>query len=350
MLIFFATLFTVFLLGLIKQKSRIIMIVQLLMIWLLMGFNSGGIDFQGNEEIYYAMGRSITFRGFASSWLYNLTAYFAHHINLSFISYNIIMTFVVLAVFGIILIKESERPCFVLDMFMIYPLVDSIIQKRFFVGMMFCVAALFFLMRKRYMMFIAFIIIAIGFHFSFLFYCPLLFMDFVKEKHEKYYLILIVLLEMFILRYNLNLLRMMTDSGKIDLYLTKSSYRTLLVGVLFMIYLVGYILLTSKICNCVHENNAIEFLKKINMAAVVIVPLCSYDSTFFRYYRVILIFAIIVLANCCSGEILRKNKMLLSYKNKWYAVFVFYFVAGNIVLQFSDQALFKTVITNTLFK
>ena len=56
MILFWIIALIVFLLGFIYSKSKIIASAQLIIIWIFMGWNSGGMDFRDNQIIYFQSG------------------------------------------------------------------------------------------------------------------------------------------------------------------------------------------------------------------------------------------------------------------------------------------------------
>ena len=352
MAIFLILSAAVFLLSCMKPRSKVIMAVQLIMMWLLLGWNSGGIDFLGNESIYYVMSGQKKFTGFSSGWFSNMIAYFGHQHDLTFIGYNIVTTFCAMLIIGLILYYESEKPCIVLNLFLIYPFVDSIIQKRFFLGMVFILLGLFLLMKEKRMWFFVCVAIAIGFHFSFYFYIPLFFVTKIKERNFRYYVAAFLIVESFILFSGLNLLEKILDTRKVELYMSVSNFSSWFVSIAFVITTIGYIYIINKICCILEQTKDVIFLKQINIAFAVIIPLLYFDAIFLRFYSVVLILAFIIITNQLKKPLIKRFKLNLSKQNQWFLLLIAYFLVLNILIYSMGEGgasgFLETMLTNQL--
>ena len=133
--------------AILNKRSKKIFVAQCFWLWLLCGVNAGGVDYVQNEIIYYSFGKRM-FSGI-TEWLANILIYFSHKINLEYWQYNAVVTLFAIVVLGYTIYKHSYAPCIAMSLFYIYPMFDCVIQKRYFLSMVFCILGLGFLIEKR---------------------------------------------------------------------------------------------------------------------------------------------------------------------------------------------------------
>lgn len=343
-------------LGFLKRDSRLIFLLQMTFIWILFSWNTGGIDYEGNEAIFNYSGQG-SFSGIASGWLYELIAYFCHINNYGFLFFNCITGLLMVSALGYVILKETDYPCTVAILFVIYPLIDNVIQKRYAVGMALVILGIYFLQRNKVFMFIISVIAAFGMHFSFLVFILLMFWKSLDEKQEKYVIGIGFLVETLLLLFGRNILSRIFWEAKVNDYLYSGSYSSMFVGICFMSSILVYILLFYKVYRNEKRKEGILaernlFIWRLNKLAVLLCPVCLLESAFMRYFRIILVFNFIMLADCFSSLNVKNGHVALNRNELWKYIYIIYFIGINIVLymlgEFGISGYIGTLFDNML--
>lgn len=296
--------------GFAIKKSKIVALLQNVWLFLVLGFNNGGMDYTDNEYIYLSSANKIRFS--INGGLSNLVGYWANSHKLEYWQYNAIVVFVCLLLLFYAVCKNTEQISVFYSMFLIYPFIDSVIQKRFFIAFIFCVIALLYKKNEKNLWSFIFVIIALGFHFSAIVMIPYLFMDIILNKHIKVLWIILVA-ELYILIFqNQFFLVIMGDSAsKVSTYMTDNI--SVLAAIMYVFLQVSLIILTLVIQNknfmlsSFYRNAKNDYSMKINLFSMVFLPLLFMDSTFFRYYRIIMVVSYIDIAKVVRGRFLKNN-------------------------------------------
>lgn len=353
MSISFFGIFTViiFIIGLMLKKSKIVSFIQIIWLWIIMGWNSGGMDFNGNEIIYFQSGK-LNFSGFSSGWLSNIITFICHKFELSFIQYNILTTGVALIILYFLIISETDRPCVAIDLFYLYPFLDSLVQKRYFLGMIFIILGIHFLIKRKYVNYIVCVLLALGFHFSFLIFFPLVFIHWFNLKREKYVLIVCLVLELLVITQGTTILGHFFSLSKLQYYIFDSSYSSKVIGAVYALWLMTEIFVVDKMLKNLESNTQTDFVIKLNKIFLIFVPMCYFESAYLRYYRVVIIWTYIIICKCKKGMLINEKKLLVNAQNIYLWIFVLMHLGVNYIIYYSAQYGLKgyldTVITNKL--
>lgn len=326
----------ILLFSLIYPRSKVIAIIQLIMIWILMGWNSGGMDFRGNEAIYYQSSRS-GFTGIRYDWLSNLIGYFFNNNSVDFVHYNIVTIFVILLIFGVVVLKESKKPCVVINLFIIYPFLDSVVQKRFFLGMVLIFLGILFLMNKKRIFYLGCVVLALGFHFSFIIFLPLFFFDLIDEKREKYIIGIAILTEMLIISDRGTFLQRFISNAKLNRYIFEQSYSSIIIGLIYTVAFLGYIFICDEITFGFQQNDKVIFFRKLNRLLIILAPMCLFESVYMRYYRIILLWAYIIISNENECPLIQKGVININKRNIWIWIFIIYLIVLNWGMYFTSS-------------
>lgn len=342
-------------------NNKYMFIAQMVLIWFIMGWNSGGMDYDGNEQIFLQSGRYMLSESI-NSWLYNLIAYFCHQHNLDFITFNAITVLIALAIIAFVVLKETDNPCLFTLFFVLYPMLDSIVQKRYFFGMAYSFLGFYFLKRRKKIGFVVSVVLALGCHFSFIIYFPLLLWNQLKkEKEQKRFIVLICVVEVAVLFLTPNLLSRFVSDAKLTRYLFRQSYELPIIGIIFLILQASYIaffMWVSRILRKNHELNKnnlalLDFVDSINTVSIILCPLCLFETVYMRYYRIVFMYQYLVLSTVYGEEIIRPGLLIIKKKHRWIRLFSAYVVLTNIAIYIlSNQGLqgyVKTMMINSLF-
>lgn len=351
MIFFWSMAAIVLLLSFFYPKSKTIAMMQLTVIWILMGWNAGGIDFHENENIYYESGKQM-FSGFGAGWLSNGIAYYFHQNGWNFICYNIFTTLIVLIIFIQILFRETKAPCMAINLFLIYPFLDCVMQKRYFLGMIFLVLGISFLKEKRKFLYLCCVLLAIGFHFSFLIFVPMVFVDLLDKNKEKMLIAFMITMEYVILQYGETVLRTLFNSAKVSRYIYEKHYSSIIVGIIYAGALFGYIYIVNKLLSFLGKSKRTNFLRKLNRFALILVPMCLFEAVYLRYYRIILLWVYIIISDESEFLLLGQGVIRVNKKNAWIWTFVGYSVILNFAIYYTSaygiEGFVDTILQNNV--
>lgn len=328
-------------LGFIYRKSKILFAVQMIWMWILTGFNTMGIDFKTNESIYNYSTNKITFGdGFA-----NVLSFIMKQHDVTFITYNVITTFVAYLILYIIIRKKTSCGAMVASFMMLYPFPDFVIQKRFFLAMVIVFVAIQysdFRKKKNIILYIILVIIAFQFHSSTLFYIlPLLFF-LIPDKYKTKILVLLSAIAVIMVKYIPNIVKKigMFSSGKIELYFNElakeSSLYKFAFWIIFQLICISFVWYAKK-KNIFKESETInlKFEKTYNMniELLCLLPLYAFDPVFTRLYRPVLIDNFILCSLCLKDSSVQKIKniklFLLQLCISILCFVIFYIITGS---------------------
>ncbi len=286
--------------GFVFKKSNIIFFLQIFWVFILCAFSNGGIDYYGNEAIYRESGKSFLTIG--TGWLSNIFAYIGHKMEWDYMTYNAVLVFFALSILVFVIKKVCKYPCIVMSLFIIYPLVDSIYQKRFFIAMCFCVLAFYFYMKDRMLQFMLCIFLAVGFHFSPVVYFFFPLVKILLNYKRRWIFMIIIVLETLIFQYlpvilewlNLNTLKL-----KFLTYSQEQVYSSFLVAALYFFLQLAFTIMAVIIANKYQmlEDNRNEKIVELNINSLILLPLLILGATYSRYFRIFMIFNYALVAD-----------------------------------------------------
>lgn len=333
--------------GLLIQNNRILAIIQAIWIWCIIGFTNGGMDFAENEVIYKNTVNSNI--GSSITWVSNLLGKCTNIIGMEYWKYNAVVTAVLFLIVYLIIVKNDKKISLFYSLFMIYPLVDSVIQKRFFIAFIFCVISLIAMKKNNIKVSVITIVLAIGFHFSAIIMIPYLFMDFILKKHIKAIWIILVI-EMYIILFKRNWISILLGENSAKVITYMNSNISLRAGILFAGVQLMLVLLTLYIENDnlflknLSKNASCNYIMRINIFSLLFIPLLFMDSTFFRFYRIIMVVTYSDIGNVFCGRILKN-----SYRYYIGIAYIVLIVAFQIVTVYLGEFGWNDVL-DTLFK
>ena len=290
--------------GFLNSKSKIISTLQIFWIWILMAFNSGGMDWSVHYWLFEdsALGTVLLSPG----WGYSNICNFCLKLGMEFYDMNFIVSTVILFVLFYFIMKLSEKPAFVLSMFTIFPLTDSIIQKRNLLGMMFLYIAFMVLIRrqekKNKLLYLFFCLLAFSVHSIYIIYLPIVFLDKLSWNKIKWFVASVLGCSVIIVPVLPRLARIFMNNDKLLAYFINWKiplYQSvcwwgLHISFCILIYLIIKYRLQP------HDGLLVnyDFVLKINVFFLIVLPLYYYEPTFFRIYRNIFLLDYVAVSNC----------------------------------------------------
>lgn len=354
--LFIITIFII-ILGFIFNKSKIFNVIQFIWIGILMAGNTGGMDFNVHEWFFYgAVENGVTI--FANSWLFGLICQIFGKMGMNFIQTNLIVSVILLFLIYSIIHKNTKLCSLVTSLFMIFPLADSIIQKRNFWAMAIGTLAFLILLnnpdKKGKIKSLVLILVATQIHPTF--YVYLIVWILIKLDLEKIKRIIkvLIIISFIIIPVLPNLAAIIFPASKITLYFTTLKiplYQSVCWWILHIIYFILF--------NCIIKYSTVEdgkkmvFLNnllKLNYIMLIFMCLYYYEPTFFRIYRNTLILFYIGIGICYdSQKFLTKYKFLYTMALVIFSILVFtsqFIIFGK----FGFNGLIKPIFTeNMLF-
>lgn len=277
-------------LGFCYRKSKFLFFIQGIWLWILIGFNSGGIDYDVNEDIFLHSRKSLSF-GEALTYIYEL---FKDH-NLDFYVYTAVTSLVAcIIIFGVIY-KCSKNICLVASLIYLYPGIDFVIQKRYFLCMSILFLAIQFLNKKgkkNKIIYIILVLIASLCHSSALLYIvPFIFM-FIPERYKYKIIIAMGIIGIIGSRYVSRIVSLIPfiSSNKVQLYFVELSQNSNIVKFLFWcIWQLLFGLVIRKLYIWANGqakmNKSLYDALALNIELLCIMPFYAFDPTFTRLYR-----------------------------------------------------------------
>ena len=307
------TIFLIFL-GIIFRKNKVIWGIQILWIWILLSFNTGGSDWNVHKHFFVS---SINgFSIFSSAWLYQLICYPFAKLGIDFFYMNFIVSTIALIFYLRLIYKNSDKYCFVTSLFMIFPLADSIIQKRNFLACIIFLYGVFKVLNeeKNYTLkYTIYTLIAAQIHSAF--YIYLVFIPFLScnIKSLKKYIPMFTIIAFCMIPFFPYIAKLLLGSTslafKVDYYFKTFKIPFYQSCCWWILHLVFYFIF-KKFSNSSYglsekEQKMKLVLDKLNLLLLLLIPLYYYEATFFRLYRNLLLVNYIFL-----GKYIYKN-------NKW---------------------------------
>lgn len=297
--------------GLLFKKSKLIWISQIVWLWILLAHNTGGADWSVHLHFFMSSVKGVPI--LSASWLYSLICSIFNSLNLEFYDMNYMVSTVALFFYLLLIKRNTKNVSFVTSLFMIYPLADSIIQKRNFLA---CIIYLYGLMaylkaeNRRYFKYILCTLIAAQIHPTFYFY--LVFIPLFKISLEKIKKTLPIFLGVVFALIPLlpriaNLLLGSTSlASKVNYYFTTLRiplYQSICWWVVQLTFTFIFMRFSKSAVNLSNDEILMkQNLDKFNLLLLFILPLYYYEPTFFRIYRNILLVNYIFVAIYISKE------------------------------------------------
>ncbi|SEI84353.1 EpsG family protein [Propionispira arboris] len=356
-LLFLITIFVVFM-GFAIKRSKIVFLIQLIWLILLVGGNTGSLDYDINALLYFGGINGwdwdqLTLLG----WLYAILTGSANDWNFGFIEYNFIMSALSIGLIGYVIKKNTYNYNVVMSLLYFYPVIEMVIQKRFLPGMAVMLYATQFLGKcdlKSSIKYLACLVIAVGLHSSLIFYILFFFLSRFSDRHTKLLKKLIIILFLVELIGG-QLVPMIAGelfaADKIELYFStyaeKSSWLKFICWAVLHLYFVGLV------CYIYRKSDKTElgFLTyKLNLYSLIIIPLYTIDPVFMRFYRIVLIYDYMYLSGYMTWKFSNNSsKNIIATIGLLLGTFIYFYVwycagIGNMTFEKMAQPVFENNI------
>lgn len=312
--------------------------MQFIWIWILVAFNEGGMDYEGNKFIFDNIDIIHKIDFGLSEWLNVYLASYLIHEGWEFFQYNMLLSSVSLCIIYYVGLKKCENINVFLSLFMMYPLAFMVIQKRYFWSVSFCILAFLFLEQGKTKKSLLSLILATGLHISAIFFLPYFLLA--KKKVSAKFCILAMIIEFIVIMFCKDvMLSFIGNDSSMAL-----EYTTTEMSAMGYAYFVGLqlclITLMTKIIDK-HKRKE-SFLYLLNIISLIYVPFLFLNSIFFRYYRAVTLYGYFYVADNIGG-----NKRQIIY------LYVFTMAIAMILLMSFGKdgwdAYFSTLFTYNAF-
>lgn len=343
--------------GFIKKNSVFLFILQAVWMWALLAGNTNSIDYGVNSAIF-------DFAEADSGIPYQSVMYWFARQGYDYFAFNAVVATSALILLYILIYKKSQNPCFVMSLIFIFPFVDFVIQKRFFIASILSILFLYIFIAKKGLLWkiiaVLFFILAVTTHegtalFLMFFLYPL----FVRCHRKKLFFGVFFFLALILAAFLPQIAAMIPFVGeaRAELYFVtlheKIKY-PMLTTLVFTLMHTGFVLLYYWLYRCSSAHGRTSYMGKailyLDVLSLLILPAYYWEPTFFRMFRTLLPFNYIAISNMMPvGQIYKKK---LFFQGVRYIVFAgiiflgYYFVlsAGfDVVAQpiFEDNIFFE---------
>lgn len=303
-----------------KKRSKIVLFISLMLLWVLYAFSSGNADEITNKARFYM---SSNFIGMTEPG-YALIMRAFNSIGVSFEFYKMIIAAFELLLISSTVVKFTKNYNFVFGLYLIFPFCMDVVQMRETLALSIVVFSLRFLFihsNKKYdknnTYFVLCIILASMFHSSSLIYMFLLIAKKFDVKQVIGLSLGIALAGLILITPTTITLigKIINMSGKVTGLLFKLdavSWRvtrmTLFrIFVYFLLFLLLYYLIKSKSALDGGNKKKLDFALKCNIVILIIIPLIKYSVDFYRCQISLSILNYICFADTLSSE--KKGKI-----------------------------------------
>lgn len=329
--------------GLFKRNNIYLSGITMLWIWVIMAFNYDGVDYSANEMIYNSMGNEGDEFNLIS-YLPNALMRVAHGIYLDYWEYNGLMVSVMLVLMFLWIKNNVHNHTAYLSIFMIYPMMDSVFQKRFFIAMIISVIALWYATNKKMVKYVVLTLISIGFHFTAIFTFLYVIIAWIREKSHVALVLMLIFEIVFLVQFREYILLVVAaDNAKIDEYIGGNAI-SLFAGGLFVLTQIGFVWLTDLILRYNNDDERIKFIRNLNVSSLFFAPFLMMDAVFFRFYRIVMMLTYIYIADSIKGCFWCNNK------HYYTAVIYLVLLTAWVYVVASFDKLGWPVFLQTLFK
>lgn len=294
-------------------KSKFIMVLNFIFMWILMGWNHSVADYSVYSNRYYYPDVYKTLEP-----LYKLFQYFGQQKYMTYDDFLIIMSFIFLALRVISIIILSEKPNAVIGLYLLFPFIMDITQIRMFYATSVVLLGLALMTRLKKngeLFFILSVIVASMIHSACIFYILIVLIKKIGFKDIKKYNCIILLI-IFILYFLLGTGLLYFISSKITSLLgfgrkfVETTYATskvysLMDKIIYMVEILLFFminkLLINKLLKYLNKSSSYSILNegtmenllichKINYCLLIILPFAWFSGDIYRVQHGILIY------------------------------------------------------------
>lgn len=303
------------LLGFIFRKSKVLFTIDLIWQIIIGGLNTYCVDWEANEQIFQLASKGNGSNAFIYNWLAEIFKQYG----LSFVSFNFWIYLVITLIIAGVILMFAQNPTLVMSYLFIFPFTDNIVQKRGYpvIGIMILGFAIYYFLKDKnknqaLVLFFIFVLFSCGFHSSGIIFFTFIIYELIPKKYRLRIMIMYVIVgTIFRGSYSkiLSIFGGSELSNKSDLYFNQLAATSTLGHFAFWIIWQCAFLILIFYVKKHYPTKFNLFVWNINIWALVILPLYSFNPVFARVFRVVMIFNYIVIAN---SFVVNKFKIIVS--------------------------------------
>lgn len=338
-------------LAILNKKSKKVALLLFILMFILMGFNTGNADYSMYNTLFYKYGRMQTYLNteIIFQYLCKLVYSFGKGYNYFLCLYSLVgMSFMYLTVR-----KTAKYPALVALLYLGFSFFLDAVQIRHFMASSIVCYGLTFLLkedRKKIEIFkyIILNILAVGFHFMAIFYFLFLLLPFLENKKLKNTLIKVIIptcVIFLVINSNifLGLLSYIIPKTKIEAYFLSGNWKvsTGVTIILILVQLIPlFILWFSKYHN---ESKLVKRVIILNILLILVTPFYFYTVEFGRIFRGIIIYDYIALTNLYN----KKTKYKITFMSLLMVALLF--ISLILVVGLYEKTVQAILINNMIF-
>lgn len=320
-------------------QSKIFFYIQLIWLILISSLNSNSVDWLNNLGTFQVANENSLGSSGIFMFFYNFLAVKAKSWGMDYVNFNGILTLISSLLVAYVIMKESKRPTVVMSFIFIYPFIDDIIQKRWYYAMGVLIFGIYKSLHaknssNRTWILLLSAFIASQFHSGAIIFFSLPIFLLLSNKAQRNVAVLIMVIGT-VGRNRIpdivNLFTGNTLAEKATLYFTTLAANSTLTHYLFWTI---WQLLQSSLIFYIYKRGSLgknySLVWRMNVWAMCIIPLYSFDPVFSRIFRVILIFNYITIANSLWFSRKRLSKIGLFMLFGQFVFSIVSFVAFDI--------------------
>jgi len=308
-------------------QNKLFFCIQLLWLMIISGFNTNSADWINNFETYQVASSDYIHSSGIPTGLYNCLAVIAKSIGIDYVSFNGILTSISTLLIAYVIWKMAKKPTLVISLIYIYPFIDDIIQKRWYYAMGILVFGVYKSLNAknkviRAISLLVSAFIAYQFHSGAILFFTLPLYLMLSVKTQNIVTIITIIIGTIGRNSISNLVNIITNNSlteKSNLYFSILSANSTITHYLFWAIwqfmqagIIFYIYKKRK-----PFSDDVSKVWRVNVWAMCLIPLYSFDPVFSRMFRVVLIFNYIIITNNLwlnKKELLRVGIIALFYQ------------------------------------
>lgn len=326
--------------GFVIPQNKCYFYFQLIWMILFIGLNTGGMDW-GNNFKTYTYSTDIFKEGYLMVFYYILCN-IAIEIGMDYVLFNFILSCLSTLIIGYIIKRYSKNPSAVMSMLYIFPMMDYVIQKRWYYSTAVILMGLLILLNEenkliRCVKFFMLCLLAMQFHTAAIFYFIFLVFEIIPAKYRNRAIVICFFIELL----GIKLLPVMISripvlQARSQLYFEELAASSSFLH--FVFWLFWHLAYLSLIYYIYKKKNSLDkidnFVWHINILSLLIIPLYSFDPVFSRLLRPILVINNIYVCNTLIA-----NNFVYKINGFKYTViqtgmniasfFIFYVITGH---------------------
>ncbi|AVK60725.1 hypothetical protein C5Z25_02725 [Lactobacillus sp. CBA3605] len=287
-------------------RNKTFFFIQLVWLILISGLNTYSADWINNFETFQVADISSIYSSGILMLLYKYLAIIAKGYAMNYVTFNFILTTISTLLIAFVIFRLSSSPTIVLSFMFIYPFIDDIIQKRWYYAMGITVFGIYMSLHaksklNRTLILVLSALLACQFHTGAILYFTLPIYLLLSNKIQNVLTVLVILLgtvarsriygivssfsgDAMAEKSNLYFSTLAANST-ISHYIFWATWQILQAGIIFYIY------------KRKPQSQLNTSIWRINMWALCLIPLYSFDPVFSRIFRSILVFNYIIIGN-----------------------------------------------------